>query len=306
MADQLVSGEGVAYELSHAGVGSRTVAAVIDLVIQFVALVILLTAYPGGDSAASAAVGVVVVVLVIAGYPIVLEWLTRGRTLGKLCLGLRVVRDDGGPIGFRQALVRGLAGLVVEKPGLLAPATTVIGFATMMFSSAEKRVGDMMAGTFVLNERAGAHHSVIARDFYVPFELQPWAAAVDLNRLDDQLALGVRQFVLRAREMTPAAQGALGEQLRAAVLAVVAPPPPAWAPTPAVLVAVLAERRRRGDAATWSRSYSGTAPGPSGPVWSPQPPAHPIVASPPSPPARPPAPAVPSRHQPGSPFAPPS
>jgi len=274
MADPLVSGEGVAYELTHAGVGSRTVAAVIDLVIQFVALIVLLTldtAVAGAaDAAAVAALSIVEVILVIAGYPVVLEWLTRGRTVGKLCMGLRVVRDDGGPIGFRQALVRGLAGLILEKPGLLAPITTAVGFATMMISSAEKRLGDMMAGTFVLNERAGAHHSVAARDFYVPYELQPWASSLDLNRLDDQLALGVRQFVLRAQEMTPAAQGALGEQLRASVLAVIAPAPPAWAPTPAVLVTVLAERRRRSEALTSSRTYSaaGVLARPSAPAAS--------------------------------------
>ncbi|PZS16779.1 MAG: hypothetical protein DLM57_09725, partial [Pseudonocardiales bacterium] len=261
MADQLVSGEGVAYELNHAGVGSRTVAAVIDLFIQFVGLSVLLGAAASApDAAAVAAVSIVEVVLVFAGYPIILEWLTRGRTVGKLCMGLRVVRDDGGPIGFRQALVRGLAGLILEKPGLLAPVTTSIGFATMMFSSAEKRLGDMMAATFVLNERSGAHHSVTARDFYVPYELQPWAAVLDLSRLDDRLALGVRQFVLRAREMTPAAQAALGEQLRGGLLAVIAPPPPPWAPTPAVLVAVLAERRRRSEMLISRQAYP--APGP--------------------------------------------
>jgi uncharacterized RDD family membrane protein YckC len=298
VADQLVSGEGVAYELSHAGVGSRTVAAAIDFAIQFVALVILLTASVNvQDTAAVAAVVIVELVLVLAGYPIVLEWLTRGRTVGKICMGLRVVRDDGGPIGFRQALVRGLAGLILEKPGLLAPLSTTVGFATMMFSSAEKRIGDMMAGTFVLDERSGAHHSTGARDFYVPFELQPWAASLDLSRLDDRLALGVRQFVLRAREMTLAAQLSIGEQLRASVQAVIAPPPPAGAPTPAVLVAVLAERRRRTELAAPRPAY----PPPGYPM-------PPMVGPPPSgPPAQPPQPPQPARApQPSSPFAPPS
>ena len=56
--------------------------------------------------------------LVFLGYPVAMETLTRGRTLGKMALGLRVVRDDGGPITFRQALVRGLVGLALERPGL--------------------------------------------------------------------------------------------------------------------------------------------------------------------------------------------
>jgi uncharacterized RDD family membrane protein YckC len=301
MTDQLVSGEGVAYELSHAGIGSRIVAALIDLVVQFVALIVLFTVLAsvgGGDSAAVVAISLVTVVLVLAGYPIVSEWLTRGRTLGKVWMGLRVVRDDGGPIGFRQALVRGLAGLVLEKPGLFAPLGTLVGFATVLFSSAQKRVGDMMAGTFVLNERAGTRRSIAATDFYVPPELQPWAAALDLSRLDDQLALSVRQFVVRAPQLTSAAQHALGEQLRARVAAVIAPPPPPWAPTPLVLIAVLGERRRRSEAARTPLAQPGgwTGPGPSAP-----PPAPP---TPPS--APPPASASAPTPPPQSPFAPPS
>jgi uncharacterized RDD family membrane protein YckC len=287
MDEQLVSGEGVAYELNHAGIGSRTVAALIDVIVQFVLLVILFATYAGigGDSAADTAISIAIVVLVLAGYPIILEWLTRGRTLGKLWMGLRVVRDDGGPIGFRQALVRGLAGLILEKPGLLAPLSTVVGFATVLFSSAQKRLGDMMAGTFVLNERAGSRRSIVANDFYVPYGLQPWASALDLSRLDDQLALAVRQFVLRAPQLTPAAQVALGEQLRAQVLAVVAPGPPIGTPTPLVLTAVLAERRRRAEASNaalaaggqWPGGAAGAAPRPSRPsaISTPAPTPHP-------------------------------
>ncbi|MDT4945878.1 MAG: hypothetical protein QOH14_2611 [Pseudonocardiales bacterium] len=250
---ELTSGEGVAFELNHAGVGSRLVAAVIDLVIQLVTLSVLLffTAQVAGgaDPAAITAVILVEVILVLAGYPVLLEWLAHGRTIGKLWLGLRVVRDDGGPIGFRQALVRGLAALLLEKPGLFAPFSTTVGVLTMIFSTRDKRLGDMMAGTFVLNERAGPKQALLAREFTVPYQLQPWAAALDLSRLDDQLALGVRQFVVRAAQMTPAAQHSLGDDLRARVEAVTTPPPPPGTPTPWMLVSVLAERRRRAELA---------------------------------------------------------
>jgi uncharacterized RDD family membrane protein YckC len=250
---ELTSGEGVSFDLNHAGVGSRLVAALIDLALQiiavFIAIAVTAQVAPGADDAAIAALVIVELVLIVAGYPILMEWLARGRTIGKLCLGLRVVRDDGGPIGFRQALVRGLAGLVLEKPGLLAPFTTAAGVLTMIFSQRDKRLGDMMAGTFVLNERAGPRRSLVPRDFRVPYQLQPWAASLDLSRLDDQLALGVRQFVVRATDMTPAAQQSLGEDLRARVEAVTTPPPPPGTPTPWMLITVLAERRRRADQA---------------------------------------------------------
>jgi hypothetical protein len=251
-------------------------------------------------------------VLVVAGYPILMEWLARGRTIGKLWLGLRVVRDDGGPIGFRQALVRGLAGLLLEKPGLLG-VTAVVGVLTMIFSQRDKRLGDMMAGTFVLNERAGPRRTLVPREFGVPYQLQPWAATLDLSRLDDQLALGVRQFVVRAPEMTLAAQQSLGEDLRARVEAVTTPAPPPGTPTPWVLISVLAERRRRADLAA-PRYQPQYAPPSQYP-----PPQHAPPHAPPQypPPQHAPPPYAPPQHAvrpsepppdapPPSPFTPPS
>jgi len=123
----------------------------------------------------------------------------------------------------------------------------------------------------------------------VPYGLQPWAAALDLSRLDDRLALGVRQFLGRAAAMTPAAQYALGEDLRARVLAVTSPPPPPNTPTPWLLTAVLGERRRRTELAA--------AP-PAAP-WQP-------AGAPPLGPAATPPPAAGPQPPRDSPFAPPS
>lgn len=246
----IVSGEGVALNLERAGLGSRVVAASLDFVVQMVALIVVIlldTLLVEGEEAMLTALVLVELVLVLAGYPIIFEWLTRGRTLGKMALGLRVVRDDGGPIGFRQALVRGLSGLLLEKPGLIAPFGTAIGMGLIAFSASSKRLGDMMAGTFVVRERAGAKASLTPAQYSVPVALQPWAMSLDLSALNDQLALGVRQFVQRAAGFTPATRDALGEDFRAQVLARISPPPPPGVPTPLILTTVLAERRRRAD-----------------------------------------------------------
>lgn len=290
--EPLVSGEGVRLALSPAGVGTRLIAAVLDAVVEAVALVVLiLIDIPlagGTDVAAFEALLLTEVVLVLAGYPIVMEWLTRGRTIGKLALGLRAVRDDGGPIGFRHALVRGGAGFLLEKPGLLFPLTTIAGLITISSSAREKRMGDMLAGTVVLNERS-ASNQLAPLPQWVPPQLQPWVLSLDLHRFDDRLALSTRQFVSRAHEMSFEAQHALGEELRRRVLAVTAPPPPPNTPTSAVLMGVLAERRRRASAAlgaTWQAAP--TAPPPAD-----RPPQHP-----------PPADPIAAPEQPG-PFAPP-
>jgi uncharacterized RDD family membrane protein YckC len=280
----LVSGEGVRLALAPAGVGSRVLAASIDAALQAaVIFVVTLTdiAIAGSaDDAALTAVLIVELVLVLAGYPIVSEWLSRGRTLGKSALGLRVVRDDGGPIGFRHALVRGLAGFLLEKPGLVFPLTTLAGVITMGTSAREKRIGDMMAGTVVLNERSGPQRLAPIPN-WVPIPLQQWVLSLDLHRLDDRLALSARQFVTRAHGMTYAAQASIGEDLRRRVLAVTSPPPPPGTPTPELLVSVLAERRRR--------ASSGAVPQHAAPPSWP-----PTAAAPPTPQA------------PSGPFAPPS
>ena len=56
------------------------------------------------------------------GYPVLSEWLSHGKTIGKLIMGLRAVRDDGGPLSFRQAFIRGLTGHDHREARTAAPA----------------------------------------------------------------------------------------------------------------------------------------------------------------------------------------
>ena len=91
---------------------------------------------------------VIFTVLVFVGYPLIFETATRGRTLGKMAMGLRVVSDDGGPERFRQALFRALAS-VVEIWMLLGSPAVICS----MLSPKAKRLGDIFAGTVVISER---------------------------------------------------------------------------------------------------------------------------------------------------------
>jgi uncharacterized RDD family membrane protein YckC len=208
----LVTGEAVALDLRPAALPSRIVA--------------------------QQAAGVVLLVLVLIVYPVTFETLLRGRTPGKAAMGLRVVRDDGGPIGFRHALARGLLGAAVERPGVTLFTAAVV---VSSLNERHKRLGDLLAGTMVVRERVPVRGGAVAE---MPPQLAGWAAGLDLTRLDDGLALSVRQFVARADQLTDAAREDLGGRLVQAVTAAVGPPPagtPGWA----VLSAVLAERRRR-------------------------------------------------------------
>lgn len=247
----LVSGEGVRLDLPLAGPGSRGIATVIDLAVQVVALmlasVLVGLASAGGGPAAAAAVFVTLLVLIFGGYPIVSEWLSRGRTLGKLVMGVRVVRDDAGPIGFRHALVRGLCSLVLEKPGILIPLGTAAGLFTATGSSSWKRIGDLLAGTLVIQDRRPGELTPLPW-LSPPAALWAWAQSVDMSALDDAFALTLRRFVQRARTLTPAARAQLENQLANRLLAMLTPRPPVGVPAETLLITVLAERRRRANA----------------------------------------------------------
>ncbi len=241
----VVTGEAVALDLRLAALPSRALAALLDLLVQLAGVVVLSLLLSGLqiqiESAWQAALALTLYVTIVIGYPVAAETLWRGRTVGKAALGLRVVRDDGGPIRFRQALVRGLVGGIVEKPGVLL-FTVVIALISSLVSRRGKRLGDVLAGTVVLQERVPVRGGPVAA---MPPPLAGWATTLDLSGLPDDLALASRQFLARASQLEHRAREELGGRLVAAVGAVVRPPPPPGTTGWDFLSAVLAERRRR-------------------------------------------------------------
>ncbi len=238
---QVITGEAVAIDLRVARVGSRMVGASLDAVVQIILLGVLvaLSARAASDEAIGAALFLVSYVLAAVGYPLVLETLWNGKTLGKAAMGLRAVRDDGAPMRFRQALVRALMRAIVEGPFPLFGVPAII---CSMISDRGKRIGDLMAGTVVLQERIPTSGTDVP---YMPPPLAAWAGTLDLSRFDDAMALSARQFLGRAADLSDAARESLGARLVSAVQQVVTPPPPMGTPGWAYLSAVLAERRRR-------------------------------------------------------------
>jgi uncharacterized RDD family membrane protein YckC len=226
-----------------------------DAVIQVIATYILVLLVFAGlgllgatgvvsvDGAILQAASIVTVAVGLLGYPVVFETLTRGRTLGKLMLGLRVVRDDGGPITFRHAMTRALVGFAIEWPGVIgAPLTWLATIWVMIISPLNKRLGDHVAGTVVIHERTPAAWGWVPT---MPPQLAGWAAMLDLAGLDDDLALATRDFLSRNRRIKEPAGSRLGARLASEIAAVTNPPPPPGTPVWAYLAAVHAERHRR-------------------------------------------------------------
>lgn len=240
----VVIGEAVELDLAPAKLPSRALAFALDLAIVGALLVAatigVVVSGIEVDVAAAATIGVVLAVLAFVVWPTAWETLTRGRTPGKAAFGLRVVSDDGGPIRFRQALVRALAGLFVDF-GLLSGIVAIVVSAC---TRRGQRVGDLLAGTIVLRDRvprSTRHPTLPAPD---P-ALAGWASTLQLAALPDDLALAARQFLARASDLDPEVRRTLGEQLATDVAARTAPDPPSGTGAEAFLTAVLAERRRR-------------------------------------------------------------
>jgi uncharacterized RDD family membrane protein YckC len=241
LTEDLITGEAVVLELYPASFVVRALALVADLVMIAVLGVILLVLlhFAAGsiDPAAGTAIVLVSSLGLVLGVPILVETLTRGRSLGKWLAGLRVVRDDGGPIRFRHALIRGLLSIleIYQSFGSIALIVSLL-------NRRGKRIGDLLAGTYVIRERTPRELFSPVR---MPAYLQVWAQSSDLGRLPDRLTLAVRQFLGRAARLSPPAREGLGRSLAQQVSAYVAPLPPPGTHPEDFLAAVLAERRER-------------------------------------------------------------
>ena len=295
----LVTGEAVVLDLRVARLASRALAMMLDLLLQgvllFVVFLIVVLATPSSDTSLVLAVVLVSFVLVMVGYPVLFETLSRGRTLGKMAVGLRVVRADGGPIRFRHALTRALCGVFVDF--WLLGFGGAIAVIVSLLSRDGKRVGDYLAGTVVIRERvpdAGA-----AAVIMMPPQLAQWASQIDLTGLPDYLALAIRQYLGRMSELRPEAGQALGHGLAEQVGQRIGAPPPPGVPVWAYLSAVLAERRSRDQARVLGRPVEPAAVGQPVGTW---PPPQTYIHPPPQPSA---PPAAEQPQPPQNPFSPP-
>ncbi|MFF6948879.1 RDD family protein [Streptomyces iakyrus] len=264
---ELVTGEAVALELRPARLPSRALAVLLDLVAAmalYVAVTIALVVSTASlDEAAQTALSIATFVLVLVGGPIAVETLSHGRSLGKMACGLRVVRDDGGPIRFRHALVRGLIG-VIE----ILMTFGIVACIASFVSARGRRLGDVFAGTLVVRERIP-----VTRTGFVP-PPPPWLtgrfSGLDLSAVPDGLWLAVRQYLTRMQQLDPQVGWSMAERLASDLAERTGVPVPQDVPPAAYLAAVVQERQARearrafgNDAAQATASASASASAPS-------------------------------------------
>lgn len=241
--DALITGDAVLLDLRTASFATRMLSAVIDGVIQLVLLVGGSIAMAWTAEWADLDDGLVVAGVLVAsvtayvGYPVLCELLLRGRSVGRLVMGTRVVRDDGGPVHVRQSLLRAVMAMleIWSTSGAIALTCSVI-------DRKSRRVGDLLAGTMVIQERM---RDLTPQRAAVPEALQDWVRGADVGRLPLTLMQDIRSFLPRAGTINPESRRQLSRDLLRRTLPHVAPAPPPGTDPEQFLTAVLAERSRR-------------------------------------------------------------
>lgn len=141
-----------------ASVGNRFLAAAIDHAIQMVILIsLVLVIYYSGSQRLNlgissnwiAALAIIGALVVYMGYFAIFETIWSGQSPGKRLMRLRVIRDDGRPMGFYEAFVRNLIRLIDMAP----PPSYAAGVVSIILSPESRRLGDYVAGTVVIKER---------------------------------------------------------------------------------------------------------------------------------------------------------
>jgi len=142
--------EGVDVELVVAGLGSRFISSLVDTTLMVVAIIpfLLLGAVLGSAGVAVASLALLVVLFVV---PTAFDAFAGGRTPGRRLAGLRLVTDDGGPVGLLPAAVRNLV-----RPVDFLPSLYTVGVITVFLSDRNQRLGDLAAGTLVVRDHPGA------------------------------------------------------------------------------------------------------------------------------------------------------
>jgi uncharacterized RDD family membrane protein YckC len=237
----IITGEAVVLELRPASFAARALGLLLDVLFNIILLVLILLGVAAAgqdlDEAAMRALTLVSVLFCFVILPVAVETLTRGLSLGKLAAGLRVVRDDGGAIRFRHAVIRGLTGFLEIY---LTLGGLALGVA--LFNSRSKRLGDVLAGTYALRRRVPVEVPVRV---LVPPQLQAWASSADIGRIPDATARQAAQFIRQAGRMAPLSAAGMAASVATELAGHVAPPPPPGTSPEQYLAAVTAERRHR-------------------------------------------------------------
>jgi uncharacterized RDD family membrane protein YckC len=216
------TGEAVAIRYELAGLGSRFLAVLIDMILQFAIVIAALFALGAVGAGVEnvmpraplrawiIAAVILFLFLVFVGWFIIFEAWWSGRTPGKRALGLRVVRDGGFPLDLGSAVIRNLVRIVEVTFGFYA-----ISAVSALLSPENKRLGDFAAGTIVVRDR---RLDVPDLDAYLAR-----SATLPATGLRDDDRVLIERFLARRESLEPMARlrlaGRIAEKVRPTLIA---------------------------------------------------------------------------------------
>ena len=239
--DEILTGEAVALDVQPVGFFLRALGAALDVLASILLLIVfwIVAGWTTGLGPEVATLSPILTIatlaIVLVVLPTVVETLSHGRSLGKLAVGGRIVRTDGGATGFRHAFIRAFVGILEIWFTLGAVAGIVA-----IFTPRAQRLGDLLAGTYAERTRAPKLPPAAGG---VPPVLAGWATVADVARLPDRVARRAAQFVRSADALDPAARTRAAAGIVADVIPFVSPIPEVDPET--LLRAVVAVRRDR-------------------------------------------------------------
>jgi uncharacterized RDD family membrane protein YckC len=223
--------ESVELEFNLAGIGNRAYALLIDYVVLALFLIGFLITWTflsfqflevidnwlGRNDALGLwlfAIQLLITFFIYVGYFVCFEALWQGQTPGKRYTKIRVIRDDGRPVGLQQSTLR----------ALLRPFDDLffLGVFLIALTKREKRLGDMVAGTLVIQEV----QPVTSANFPISDQAQTLAsqlvAEADISRLLPEDFAVIREYLQRRAIMTPEAKTELSRKLAHQVKEIIA------------------------------------------------------------------------------------
>ena len=242
--------EQVDLQFSIAGIGSRFVAALLDYIIQSVcfilevlALAMITAAGINTDHQSPKAANWFFAFMIFinfaffAGYFALFEAYWRGQTPGKKLMKLRVIKDSGRQITFFESLTRNVIRIVDYLPGMY-----LVGVITMLCNKANKRLGDLAAGTIVVHERldeqsvlhqASSRLITPAAGFTIQQAPAPWAQPIvamfpadAVARLSPQDLIVIESFFARMLDLPMETRAAVAYRMAAQMAAKMRVPVP--------------------------------------------------------------------------------
>ncbi len=239
----IVTPEGITLELPLAGIGSRGLAALIDLIIRTAMIVgvnLALGALVFDETSAALTFGALAVVdfALVFGYDIAFEVANRGRTPGKMAVALRVVRVGGAPVGFTASAIRNLIRLID-----FLPFAYVAGMVAVLVTRDAQRLGDLAAGTLVVQETRRPGRRRRRRPPPLP-EAQPAPPGWDASGVTREQLAAARSFLARRESLDGRSRSRLASDLANRLDESIVRPP-GFMPPEDLIEVVVADRAAR-------------------------------------------------------------